>query len=819
MSKNEKKIKPEKIKKIKLPKTIQQTIPIEDIMGNGIIRTDMDTYSKMYSFNDSNFNIDTEEGQEQKLLHYESLLSHFADNISLSIVIIDKRVPLDEIRDSFYIKESNDTYDRYRKCYNKIIDSKIREGRNDIRKQKYIIMSAVIKNKEDVSSTFSYIDNELNVVMQDLNKTGVTPLNDYDRLELIDIYYKGNREVTFKSRAKKYFSDGNLDKKALAKSSQTVRDLIAPFMLQKCGKGGNQLCLAEDRYCKSFMITELPPSLDTTYLSKVTNIPCEMVYTVNFSLSPRKQAERTVRHRNNDIKSEILKKSKDALKAGYDPQYTLSESLLEAREEASELRKEVISERKRAFFVTITTTIFAQSEDELKELCKEYMTKNSDYALIPNPLSGQQLAGLAANALTGKKTISRDIMLVSSSTCSLFPLDIQEIQDLGGRFYGINAVSKNMIMFDRRNSDLPHGLVFGRSGSGKSYQIKGEIIPNYLATTDDIIILDPDAEYVPMVQAFGGAVIDFRRKAQFHINPCDMAMEYDNNEADPLAEKCDFMVSLVESILGDNRECNPFEVNAIHRATTKMYDPYVKYMDEQHELGSKIDLDTSRCPTLEDFYNALLEDESVEAAKLAMLVEPYCIGQYNIFAHKTDITDKPRLLVYNLKNLPDKMKPVAMKVCLANIWARVCENKEKKKATWIYLDEFYLLMQTESAATTLQTFFKRIRKYGGIMTGITQDITDLLSTLQGTGMIENSGFILFMNQSPSGRERIQQRYQIPDVMIDFCHDRGVGKGLIYTGKVMSPFDYKLPTEEWNILHKLMTTRPSDNVEIKNEDII
>ncbi len=805
--KNKKADRTPKQKKTKLPKTVQQTIPIEEVLGNGILKVSANTYSKMYKFEDSNFNIDTEDGQEKKLLSYEKLLSHFPDNISISIVIVNKRMPLDEIKESFYIKETNDPYDKFRVEYNRIIDAKIQEGRNDIRKQKYVIMTAIIKDKEEIGSTFATIDNELNIAMQELNKVGVKPLSDLERLELIDIYYKGNQSVTFKARTKKYFTDGELNKKGLKGSGQTIRDIVAPFTIQKAGKGGNQLLLSDNRYCKSFLITELPSSLDTSYLSKTTNIPCEMVTTVMFALSPRKQAERIVRHRNNDIKSEILKKSKDALKAGYDPQYTLSESLMEAREEATELRREVVSERKRTFFTTITTTIFGESLEELKELCDNYITKNSDYSVIPNPLNGQQLAGLASNALAGRHDIERDIMLVSSSACALFPLDIQEIQDIGGRFYGTNSISKNMIMFARRDCDLPNGLVFGRSGSGKSYITKGEMIANYLSTNDDMIILDPDAEYCAIAHAFGGAVIDLKRKSTYHINPCDMNMEYGNDEADPLAEKCDFMVSIVESILGDSRDCNPFEVNAIHRATQKMYEKYMAYMDEQRELGSKASIDVSQCPTLVDFYDKLLEDESVEASKLAMLVEPYCIGQYNIFAHKTDITDNPRMLVYNLKQLPEKMKPLAMKVCLSHIWNRVCENKSTGKATWVYLDEFYLLMQTESAATTLQTYFKRIRKYHGIMTGITQDITDLLSSLQGTGMIENSGFILFMNQSPSGRERIQQRYQIPDAMIDFLYDKGVGKGLIYTGKVMSPFNYTLPTT--TSLHTLMTTKPSE----------
>lgn len=799
--------KKQKVKKVTVPKTINQTIPLVEVLDNDIFRISENEYSKMYSFMDSNFSLDTEEGQENTLTRYEQLLSHFPDNVKLELVIINRRVSNAEVKDSFYLKLRGDGLDEYRECYNGIIDSKITEGRNDIRKSKYVILILETKNRDDVQATFSRLDSELNSAMQELNKSGVFVVSSFDRLALMDAYYKGIDTVPFKDRADKYRINDVFSSKKLKEYGRTIRDVVSPVLVKKAGKGNAYIQLAEDRYARTYMLPELPPTLDTGYLSKITSIPCEMVTTVLFTVSPRVKAQKLVRKMNNDIKAQILSNSKNAMKAGYDPQYTLSETLMESQDEAKQLRKEVVTEKKRTFFVTISTTLFTKDEEEMKSMSMQYIAQNADFSIIPNPLDGQQIAGLKENALTGVTAISRDIMLVSSSACALFPLDIQEIQDKNGGFYGTNSVSHCMIMFDRRDCDLPNGLVFGRSGSGKSYITKGEMIPNFLRTNDDMIILDPDGEYVPLADAFKGTVIDLRRKGKYHINPCDLNMEYGDSEADPLAEKCDFMVSIVESILGEGRECNPLEVTAIHRATIKMYQPYIQYMDTQHEMGKDIDIDTSRCPTLEDFYSTLLEDDSIESAKLALLIEPYCIGQYNLFAHKTNIEGDPRFLVYVLKYLPEKMKPLAMKVCLTNIWSKVCRNKNTGKATWVYLDEFYLLMQTESSATTLQTYFKRIRKYHGIMTGITQDITDLLSTLQGTGMIENAGFVLFMNQSPTGRERIQQRYRIPEAMCDFLHDKGVGQGLIYTGKTMSPFNYTLPTD--TILHKLMTTKPSE----------
>ena len=328
-----------------------------------------------------------------------------------------------------------------------------------------------------------------------------------------------------------------------------------------------------------------------------------------------------------------------------------------------------------------------------------------------------------------------------------------------------------------------------------------------------MIILDPENEYRIIAETFGGTIIDLETKSDFHLNPCDMSMEWNDSKADPLVEKCDYMVGLVESILGRGRECNAYEVNAIHRACNKMYEPYIEEMSRRHEEGDDRNIDTELCPTLVDFYEQLVNDGTPESNKLSMAIEPYCVGNYNLFAHHTNVKTKSRLLVFNLLYLPDKMKEMAMKVCLANIWTKIVKNMEDNKkfgttkAIWVYLDEFHLFFQTESSATTIMQYFKRVRKYNGIMTGITQDVADLLRTQQGTAMFNNTGFFVFLNQSPIGRNQLQQLYGIPDSLIDYIKDKPSGMGLIYNNSVLIPMDYKLPTS--SELYKLMSTNPHD----------
>lgn len=811
-------------------KAIQGQIPYECVYPNGIIRVSKDEFSKLYQLPDANFITEAERKQEDILVDYGKFLNRFQDNVSISIVIVNKKNPLEVLAKHFHLKEQGDNLDQYRSDYNHIVDTKINDGHNDITKDKYIILTVRTTDYPSAESLFNTLDVELSESVKKINKNGVKPVGIFERLKIMNYILRGNGRVDFDKQYERYRKDDNgvasLDAVKMKKDGCSTKDMIAPDTIKKENSGKlPDIMLGDERFCKTYMFTDLPVSLDTKFLSEITNVPCEMVTTVFLSTIPRAKAIRMVKMQNNSIKADVVKASRDAYKAGYDPSL-MNEDLLNAQDEAKTLRHDVVVEGRKIFFATITTSVFADSHEDLKEFCDQFGVKCGDFTLQPNTLNGQQMAGLKSSLLLGSKFVVQDRMVTSDSACALFPFNIQEMMDKGGHFYGINAVSKNMIMYDRKNSKLANGLILGMSGSGKSFITKGEIIPNLLDGNDDVIILDPDGEYVALAQEFGGTVVTLKQKSDVHINPLDMNMEFDDPDASPIAEKCDYMVGLVESVLGNHRECNSFEVNVIHRATNKMYEDYVKKMEDRREAGEKINIDTDLCPTLEDFMEALLNDNSPEGNKIAMAMEPYCTGNYNMFAHKTNIKGQPKFLVYNLKYMPEKMKEMAMKVCLANIWTRVVENQEANrrnhtsKYIWVYMDEFYLFMQTEGSATTIQVYYKRIRKYGGIMTGITQDIADLLRTPQGQGMYNNTGFFLIMNQSPLGRAEIQRQFEVSDALIDYIKDKPPGMGLFYNNTTLIPFDYHLPND--TKLYKLMTTRPADDsdttsVPVKKEE--
>lgn len=807
--------KPAKVKK--MPKSVQEVLDFDYITTDGII-IKSGCFSKLYSLTDSNFVTEQEDRQAEIVAAYEKFVNRFPDMVTISIVIVNKRCTTAQLVESYHLKEKDDKNDIYRQDYNGIIDKKIEEGRNDIAREKYLLFTVRAKTLEDAQQLFNMSDTAINDSIKPINGVGVDAVEAIDRLRIMREILCGNKGVPFEQEFERYFEqheDGEGNKKttlsltALKKSGVSVKDLISP---QAIAREKTALMLDEDRFCKSFAYVNLPQTLDTSFLTAATSLPYEMVTVIQLRPVPHKKAINLVKNQNTSIKADVIKESQRAYKSGYDPSL-MNEDLQHAQIEAKQLREDVVNGGKKLFYATMVVTVFAETEDELEEVTLQQKSKCADFSLTPSSLIGQQVQALNTAVLIGDSKVILDRLLTSQNACALFPFNNQELRDRKGYFYGTNAVSKNMIIYDRKRSSLANGLFFGQSGSGKSFFTKGELVPNLLDTEDDMIILDPENEYRVVADAFGGTVIDLEVNSDYHLNPCDMSMEWNDPKAAPLMEKCDYMVGLVESIMGKGRECSSYDVNAIHRACNKMYEPYMTEMRRRHGDGDNRDIDPSICPTLVDFYQQLLADGSPEGKKLAAAVEAYCVGNYNLFAHHTNVDTNSRLIVYNLLYLPEKMREPAMKVCLSNIWSRVVKNREMNdkngtsKAVWVYLDEFHYFFNSESSANSIMAYYKRVRKYNGIMTGITQDVSDLLRSQQGTAMFNNTGFFVFLKQSSIGRQQIQQLFSVSDTLIDYTKDKGSGIGLIYNGRVTIPFNYRLPTD--SSLYKMMSTNPND----------
>ena len=820
-----------------IPKTMQEVLNFSGITDDGIIVSGVNSFSKLYHLTDSNYVTEGEEEQERIADLYVKLINRFPTEVTLSVIIVNEKCTKEEIVEAYHIKKRNDGFDSIREEYNSIIDKKLAERSEErtkiegdffVEKKMYIMLSVRARSLKEAETSLSSAEIALNESVKLINVVGVTALTALERATLINQILCGKEGIPYEKEYEKFIEtttdeDGREHKmfsqKLLRKSGMSFKDTLVPQRMEKSTRsvilGGDE----KDRYFRGMCIRNFPERMDTEFVTKLTNFPYEMVTVIEFSAVAKKKATVMVKNAMVSAKAEKIKQVKNAYRNNYSPDL-INEDVIKMVDDIAQVRDDVVNQGKKLYYTKMVVGFFGESLDELDEIGKAYQTKCEDYSIRASYLDGQQYDALNTCLLLGKSTINIDRLFTSDDTRALFPFSIQELSDRHGHFYGMNSVSKNMIMFNRKGREQKNsnGLIFGMSGSGKSFITKGEIIPNFLDSDDDIIILDPENEYREIANKFGGMVVDLELKADVHINPCDLSMEWDDRKASPLATKCDFMVGIVESILGKGRECNSYEISAINRACNRMYAPYIEEMTRRKKEGEpNNEIDTELCPTLVDFYNCLREDATPESTKVAQGIEPYCVGNWNLFAHKTNVKKKSRLIVYCLRDLPEKMQEMAMKVCLTDIWNKIIrngdENREKhtNHSIWVYLDEFHHFFKSTSTAKSLKDIFKRARKFGGIMTGITQDVSDLLSSSEGVGMFSNTGFFIFLNQSPIGIDQLQRLYSksLTDTLADFIREKPQGTGLIYNTKVMIPFNYRL--EHNTELYRIMSTNPNDNV--------
>ena len=815
-----------------LRKTIQQCIPVNEVYEDGILHT-KDGFSKAYKFSDINFLVDEEQGQEDVLIEFERFLNKFNASVSMQIVFVGKFLSEEKMNDKYFfeMEDEDDTLNHpygkenneWRKEINSIVEEKASQGHSNIEKSKYCILTVRCKDIESARQQFVSLDTEMVQSFLKMGNSKCEVMSLYEYAELLYNIYHSCDDIPFEKLTQKYVhhDDKSIDLqlKKLKENATTLKNIVAPTRM--CIENKQivfQRVKGKERLSRTIMTTSFPPFLDTKFMNDLITVPCEMVVCLNLVPYTKKKANAQVKIQNNAVKADVIKAQQSAYKQGYSPDL-ISDDLILAQTEARDLRKDVLVDGKKLFKVSLFYTMFGETVNELDVHEIELTDKLGDYSVPSMACTGQQLNAFNSCLPLGVSEVALDATLTSASCCAFNPYNIQELMDRQGYFYGVNDVSKNVITYSRKRSSLANGLILGQAGSGKSFLAKCEMISTMLATDDKIFSLDPENEYRVVVDAFHGVTIDLKPSTEIFLNPCDLNLEFENTEASPLAEKCDYMVGLVESMLGNGRECNAHQVNAIHKATEEMYKPYIAEMNRRYEEGDKRGLDTSICPTLEDFFKCLIGLNSPEAINLSQAVEPYCRGQYSMFAHRTNFdSQKERFINFNLLYLPDKMREVAMKVVLSYVWTEICKNKEARdkarkqglkytKSVWVYLDEFHLFFKTRSSADTIMSYYKRVRKYGGIMTGITQDIADLLNNEQGEAMYNNTGFIVVLKQSTIGRQKWQALFQCSDRMIDYLKDKPSGIGLISNNKTLVPFDFKLPND--TRLYKLISTNPND----------
>lgn len=785
------------------PKTVQQSIPYTNVYANGIIETMPGNFTKCYLLHDVNFKTAADDEQETIFSDFGNLLNTFGAEVKAEITIFNRNIDEEKFKRDTLLKMQGDAFDSYREEYNKILLSKINEGRNNIVHEKYLTVGIEAAGIDEAVVTFSRLDNEIGARIKKINGVETLPMSTEERLSLFHDIYNQDAQGQFGQKGKvKGHNAEQFDLRWLKKQGLTTKDMISPHSMY----WQSNYFMLGDTYARTLYIDNLPTFLSTDLLPELSSVACNMLLSVHYDSMRQDKAIKLIRNQTVNINSNVVDAQKKASRAGYSADL-ISPELLKAQREAERIMGDVTSRNQKMFLVTTVVTIFAADKEELEKNTKAVQTVAGRFLCNFKPLNYQQEPGFTTSLPLAFNRIYVQRLLTTETASLFIPFSAQELSQKNGMYYGLNAVSRNMLLFNRTNSKNANGVILGTPGSGKSFSAKREMLNVFLGTDADVYIIDPEREYTPLAALFGGEVVKIAAGSKTYINPLDMDLDYADDD-DPITLKSDFIGSLCETIIGGRYGLSPIQKSVIDRCVRQVYQPYMEHM--KRLADKSITCDKSAMPTLDDFYELLLVQPEPEAQNIALALELYCRGSLDTFAHKTNVRTNSRFVVYDIKDIGTGMKEMGLQVCLNDIWNKIIENKKKGRRTWFYIDEFYLLTQTESSARFLQQIWKRARKWGGVPTGITQNVEDLLASKEARGIINNCDFVLMLNQSPLDRVELCHMLNISPTQASYITNADAGQGLIYTGKFIVPFIDKFPGG--NSLYRAMTTKP-DEVDI------
>jgi type IV secretory pathway VirB4 component len=465
----------------------------------------------------------------------------------------------------------------------------------------------------------------------------------------------------------------------------------------------------------------------------------------------------------------------------------------------------ITKDNSKMFTVSFVCTIFADTEEDLSRFEKQFKVIANKHLLTVRCMDFQQEDALASALPLGNKRLYVERLMTTHSIASLIPFDVQEMRQEHGMYYGLNAVSRNMILYNRAEDKVnPNGCILGMPGAGKSFAAKREIINVLLNTDDEVYILDPEREYTPIAEAMNGSVIKLANGASTYINPFDMNLDNADDTGDPVKVKMSFVETIIEIMIGGKFGLAPIEKSIIDRSVQAIYEPYI-----QHLRRAGLKQDFAKAPSLLDFYNELLCQPQQEAQLMALSLERYVKGALDVFSHQTNIDINNRFTVYDIKDIGPGLKELGLQVCLDNIWNKMIQNFSQNKRTWIYIDEFYLLMNKESSSNYIAEIWKRARKWRGVPCAITQNVEDMMSNPDARTVINNCSMVMLLGQSPMNRQVLSGIFNISPSEQKYISSAKPGMGLLRIGETMIPMDDSFPKD--TTLYKIMTTKPDERM--------
>lgn len=768
-----------------IPRTAQQSIPFQRMFPDGICRVSDRYYTKTIQYQDINYQLAQQEDKTAIFEEWCSFLNFFDSSIHFELSFMNMATDAEVFEKNIRIPLRNDHFNSVRSEYSQMLKTQLAQGNNGLTKTKYITFGIEAESMREAKPRLDHVQTNL---MNNFKRLGVVAkvLNGKDRLQLMHaMFHMGDNDH--------FYFDWNW----LAGSGLSVKDFIAPTSFSF--PGGRTFTMGNLHGAMSYLqITA--SDLSDQLLKDFLDMETSEIVTMHIQSVDQTAAIKQIKHTITELDRSKIEEQKKAVRAGYDMDIIPSD-LATYGKDAKALLKELQSQNERMFLITFLIMNTGKTEQELENNVFQASSIAQKHNCNLRRLDFQQEQGLMSSLPLANNLIEIQRALTTSSTAIFIPFTTQELFQNGDEalYYGLNALSNNLIMVDRKKLKNPNGLILGTPGSGKSFSAKREITNAFLVTDDDVIICDPEAEYTPLVNCLEGQVIKISPTSTHYINPMDINESYSEDD-NPLALKADFILSLCELIVGGKEGLQPIEKTVIDRCVHQIYQHY--FEDPKPE----------NMPLLEDLYHALLQQEEKEAHRVATALEIYVKGSLNLFNHRTNVDINNRFVCYDIKELGKQLKKIGMLIVQDQVWGRVTANRSAGKTTRYYMDEFHLLLKEEQTAAYSVEIWKRFRKWGGIPTGITQNVKDLLSSREVENIFENSDFVYMLNQAAGDRQILAQQLNISPHQLSYVTHSGEGEGLLFYGNVILPFVDHFPTDL--ALYKIMTTKLSDISETK-----
>ncbi len=722
---------------------------------------------------DINFAVASEEDKGAMLLQYCSFLNSLPTEAIIKITIYNRKLNLREFRKSLMLSSRKDGIDPYRGEYNQMLESKARATKNMVQ-EKYITISAAKKNIEEARAAFGRIGIDLAANLSKLSSK-VTERGNIERLRILHDFFRPQDE-----------SDWNIELKELVRRGHNFKDSVCPDSMQFKADYFEM----DDKVGRVLFLKDYASFIRDDMIAKLTDVSRNIMLSIDILPIPTDEAVKEIQNKILAVETDITRWQRKQ-NENYNFSATIPYEMELMRTETKEFLDDLTARDERMMFALLTVVHLADDLEQLNADTEALMSAAQTSFCSLSVLRWQQEDGLNTVLPYGVRRIHTLRTMNTGSVSALNPFSVQEIRDKGGIFYGVNTISRNLIICNRKSLLNGNAFILGVSGSGKSFIAKEELAFVAMATNDDIIVVDPEGEFSPIVRAMGGEVIRFAPDTKNYINPLDMNRDYGEGE-NPLALKSSFVMSLYENL--NYGRVDGGANSLVDRCMRNIYQEYL-----QDYSGDP--------PTLKELRLELLRQEEPLAQQIALTLELFTEGSSNMFSHQTNVNLHNRIVCYDILDLGKSLKTIGMLIMLDAILNRVMENRKNGKRTWVYIDEIYLFFANEYSSTFLSESWKRFRKYGALATGITQNVSDCLRSEMAKTMFSNSEFLILLNQSANDRMELARLFHISDAQMNHITDTQAGQGLLKVKNSLVPFINEFPKD--TELYKLMTTKPED----------